>query len=114
MVRDNVEVPLMMQKCTQAIEKYGMRLQGVYRISGTTSKVAKLRERLDKGPSMIVGHFDRTFLKTKGRYGFRQSGRRGVGVRYQQCDECPQDVAPRAAGSFADVQFTPRIHRSCQ
>lgn len=49
MARDNVEVPTTVTKCCQAIEKYGMQTQGIYRISGTTSKVANLRQRLDKG-----------------------------------------------------------------
>lgn len=51
MARDNVEVPPIVEKCCQAIEKYGMNAQGIYRISGTTSKVANLRQRLDKGLS---------------------------------------------------------------
>lgn len=49
MARDGVDVPLVMEKCCVAIEKYGLRSQGIYRISGTMSKVAKLKERLDKG-----------------------------------------------------------------
>jgi hypothetical protein len=49
MARDNVEVPPIMVKCCEAIEKYGLSNQGVYRVSGTTSKVAGLRARLDKG-----------------------------------------------------------------
>ncbi|KAF9461544.1 Rho GTPase activation protein [Collybia nuda] len=48
MARDNAEVPPIVEKCCQAIEKYGMNTQGIYRISGTTSKVANLRQRLDK------------------------------------------------------------------
>ena len=49
MIRDNVEVPPLMQKCCEAIEKYGIRSQGIYRISGTTSKVTNLKQRLDRG-----------------------------------------------------------------
>jgi hypothetical protein len=49
MNRDNVEVPPIMEKCCSAIEKYGLQSQGIYRLSGTTSKVQKLKERLDKG-----------------------------------------------------------------
>ncbi|KAF8972672.1 GTPase activating protein [Flammula alnicola] len=48
MIRDNVEVPLIMVKCCEAIEKYGLRSQGIYRLSGTTSKVANLRQKLEK------------------------------------------------------------------
>src|SRR6202030_617752 len=49
MTRDNVEVPPIVEKCAAAIEKYGMELQGIYRLSGTTSKVQKLKEQLDRG-----------------------------------------------------------------
>ncbi|KAJ7603645.1 Rho GTPase activation protein [Roridomyces roridus] len=48
MARDNVEVPPIMEKCCQAIEKYGIESQGIYRLSGTVTKVANLRQRLDK------------------------------------------------------------------
>jgi len=48
MARDDVEVPPIMRKCCEAIEKYGSTLQGIYRLSGTTSKVAKLKQLLDK------------------------------------------------------------------
>ncbi|KAJ3887209.1 Rho GTPase activation protein [Lentinula edodes] len=48
MARDDVEIPLIMRKCCEAIEKYGLNAQGIYRLSGTTSKVAKLKQLLDK------------------------------------------------------------------
>ncbi|TFK52005.1 RhoGAP-domain-containing protein [Heliocybe sulcata] len=48
MARDGVEVPPIMEKCCEAIEKYGLRSQGIYRISGTVTKVNKLKEKLDK------------------------------------------------------------------
>lgn len=49
MIRDNVEIPLIVEKCCAAIEKYGLMSQGIYRISGTITKVLKLKEKLDKG-----------------------------------------------------------------
>ncbi|KAG7093520.1 hypothetical protein E1B28_007194 [Marasmius oreades] len=48
MARDDVDVPRIMKKCCEAIEKYGLESQGIYRLSGTTSKVAKLKQLLDK------------------------------------------------------------------
>jgi len=48
MTRDTVEVPRIMQKCCEAIEKYGMQSKGIYRISGTHSKIQKLKEKLDR------------------------------------------------------------------
>ena len=49
MDRDQVELPPILEKCCSAIEKYGLRSQGIYRISGMVRKVSILKERLDKG-----------------------------------------------------------------
>lgn len=54
MARDNVEVPLIMTKCCESIEKYGVRSQGIYRVSGMKSKVTGLKARLDKGEREIL------------------------------------------------------------
>ncbi|KAL4252043.1 GTPase activating protein [Abortiporus biennis] len=48
MARDDVDLPPIMVKCCDAIEKYGLQSQGIYRIGGTHSKVQKLKEKLDK------------------------------------------------------------------
>lgn len=66
MARDNVELPAVMEKCCQAIEKYGLRSQGIYRINGTARKVTLLKEKLDKGlllstiayVTMLIGSID--------------------------------------------------------
>ena len=49
MIRDGVEVPPIMVKCCEAIEKYGITMVGVYRISGMMGKVSRLKENLDNG-----------------------------------------------------------------
>ena len=49
MARDDVDVPPIVLKCCEAIEKYGLDQQGLYRINGTHLKVQKLKERLDRG-----------------------------------------------------------------
>lgn len=49
MARDDVDVPPIMLKCCEAIEKYGLSFQGIYRVGGTISKVKDLREKLEKG-----------------------------------------------------------------
>ena len=54
MNRDNVEVPPIMEKCCEAIEKYGIGMQGIYRVNGTVTKAAKLREKLDRGMSQSM------------------------------------------------------------
>ena len=49
MIRDSVEVPRVMQRCAESVEAHGLDSVGIYRISGSASKIAKLRERLDRG-----------------------------------------------------------------
>ncbi|CAL1715474.1 unnamed protein product [Somion occarium] len=48
LLRDDVDLPLIMVKCCEAIEKYGLHSQGIYRIGGTMRKVQELKEKLDR------------------------------------------------------------------
>lgn len=56
MVRDDVEVPTIVRKCCEAIEKYGLESQGIYRISGTSSKIQVLKQQLDRGTRVFRFH----------------------------------------------------------
>ncbi|KAI6108843.1 hypothetical protein EDD16DRAFT_1711835 [Pisolithus croceorrhizus] len=58
MARDQVELPPILEKCCVAIEKYGIRCQGIYRLSGMARRVGMLKERLDKG-NVIPFNVDR-------------------------------------------------------
>ncbi|KAI6010918.1 RhoGAP-domain-containing protein [Pisolithus orientalis] len=53
MARDQVELPPVLEKCCAAIEKYGIRSQGIYRISGMARRVGMLKERLDKDMNSV-------------------------------------------------------------
>ncbi|ORY33022.1 Rho GTPase activation protein [Naematelia encephala] len=48
LARDGVEVPKVVEKCAEAIEAYGLESMGIYRLSGTTSRVQALKNALDK------------------------------------------------------------------
>lgn len=47
MIRDQVEVPKIVVKCCEAVERYGIELQGIYRIPGTMTKIQELKRRAD-------------------------------------------------------------------
>ncbi|SNX87055.1 related to GTPase-activating protein beta-chimerin [Melanopsichium pennsylvanicum] len=47
MARDNVEIPPILEKCASAIEEIGIENMGIYRLSGTTSKVQKLKAKFN-------------------------------------------------------------------
>ena len=53
MARDDVDVPPILVKCCEHIEKYGLDQQGLYRVGGTHRIVQKLKERLDRGTFMV-------------------------------------------------------------
>ena len=55
MERDNVDVPKVLQKCVETIEAHGMDSQGLYRLSGTTSRIQRLRARMEKGTRGLTG-----------------------------------------------------------
>ena len=48
MARDGVDVPPILQKCAAAIEAVGIQSMGIYRLSGTTSKVQRLKQKFDQ------------------------------------------------------------------
>lgn len=47
MARDNLEVPAILEKCGAAVEAFGRENMGIYRLSGTTSKVQRLKAKFD-------------------------------------------------------------------
>ena len=48
MARDDVELPVILEKCCVAIEKHDLRSQGIYRINNMVQEEASLKEPSDK------------------------------------------------------------------
>ncbi|TPX67909.1 hypothetical protein SpCBS45565_g03438 [Spizellomyces sp. 'palustris'] len=53
MERDGVPVPAVVTKCIDCVEQSGMGVQGLYRMSGSTAQVQKLRMLLNKDPDTV-------------------------------------------------------------
>ncbi|KAG1151622.1 hypothetical protein G6F37_004903 [Rhizopus arrhizus] len=47
MERDKHEIPLIVTKCVEAIEKYGLKSVGIYRLSGTNTHIQRLKNDFD-------------------------------------------------------------------
>jgi hypothetical protein len=47
--RDGMAVPLIVQQCIQAVETYGLDLEGIYRQSGSLAHIQKLKGMFDTG-----------------------------------------------------------------
>jgi hypothetical protein len=49
MTRDGVDVPKVLEKCIEVIDTYGLDITGIYRLSGTTSRIQRLKAKIEKG-----------------------------------------------------------------
>ncbi|KAL8779561.1 MAG: hypothetical protein Q9213_006866 [Squamulea squamosa] len=48
--RDGSAIPLVVYQCLQAVELFGLDVEGIYRLSGSATHIAKLRAIFDNGP----------------------------------------------------------------
>ncbi|RDL31521.1 uncharacterized protein BP5553_09730 [Venustampulla echinocandica] len=51
--RDGSAVPMVLYQCIQAVDLFGLELEGIYRISGTASHITKLRAMFDNDASKV-------------------------------------------------------------
>ena len=47
--RDGSAVPMVVSQCLQAVDLFGLEVEGIYRLSGTASHITKLRSMFDNG-----------------------------------------------------------------
>ena len=53
--RDGSAVPMVVYQCIQAVDLFGLEIEGIYRLSGTSSHITKLKAMFDNGkPSTFV------------------------------------------------------------
>ena len=49
--RDGSAVPMVVYQCIQAVDLFGLEVEGIYRLSGTASHVTKIKAMFDNGTS---------------------------------------------------------------
>lgn len=52
--RDNSAVPMVVYQCIQAIDLFGLEVEGIYRLSGTASHITKLKAMFDNGKFHVL------------------------------------------------------------
>jgi len=52
--RDGSAIPLVVYQCIQAVELYGLEVEGIYRLSGSSTHVSKLKSIFDNGTSSVL------------------------------------------------------------
>ena len=51
--RDGSAIPLVVYQCLQAVDLFGLEVEGIYRLSGSTAHVARLRAIFDHGMTRL-------------------------------------------------------------
>ncbi|CZS98218.1 related to GTPase-activating protein beta-chimerin [Rhynchosporium agropyri] len=51
--RDNSAVPMVVYQCIQAVDLFGLEVEGIYRLSGTSSHVSKIKAMFDNDASKV-------------------------------------------------------------
>ena len=49
LTRDGSAIPLVIYQCIQAVDLYGLEVEGIYRLSGSSAHVSKLKSIFDNG-----------------------------------------------------------------
>ncbi|KUJ07371.1 RhoGAP-domain-containing protein [Mollisia scopiformis] len=56
--RDGSAVPMVVYQCIQAVDLFGLELEGIYRLSGTASHVTKIKAMFDNGKHNYASKVD--------------------------------------------------------
>ena len=51
--RDGSAIPLVVYQCIQAVDLYGLEVEGIYRLSGSSIHISKLKAAFDNGKSLL-------------------------------------------------------------
>lgn len=54
-IRDGSAVPLVVYQCLQAVDLFGLEVEGIYRLSGTASHVMRIKAMFDNGETSDIG-----------------------------------------------------------
>lgn len=53
-VRDGTAVPLLVYQCFQAVELFGLEVEGIYRLSGSANHISHLKAVFDNGNNSSI------------------------------------------------------------
>ena len=57
--RDGSAIPLVVYQCIQAVDLYGLEVEGIYRLSSSSAHVSKLRSIFDNGQQRFIEYLQR-------------------------------------------------------
>ena len=54
--RDHTPVPMVVSQCIQAVDLFGLEVEGIYRLSGTNSHINRIKAMFDNGIASLLYH----------------------------------------------------------
>ena len=116
--RDGLAVPMVVYQCIQALDLFGLNLEGIYRLSGSVPHVNKLKNLFDTGmqatwPRFLSSPLHK--LTTPGRLRLQQPRLpkpRELLPRRQQRGRPAQAILPGPARPAPHKRALHRLHRS--
>ena len=106
--RDALAVPMVVYQCIQAVDLYGLGVEGIYRLSGSLPHVNKLKNMFDTGKYLLNCYCHELGKLTEfSRLQLQQSGLPKPGEflpRREQCCRTAQAIFQRLAGASSDVR----------
>ena len=53
LLRENATLPFIVSQCVMAVDQYGLRTEGIYRVNGSATNIAKLKRMFDFEPQHV-------------------------------------------------------------
>ena len=108
--RDGSAIPLVVYQCIQAVDLYGLEVEGIYRVSGSSTHVNRLKAVFDNGIFIFLATSHNFELILHRFESSRFSQSRGFSSRCQQCNKLAQTVFPRITRPSHDSRSISKLH----
>jgi hypothetical protein len=92
--RDGSPVPMVVYQCIQAVDLFGLEVEGIYRIPGTSSHIQQMKALFDSGTCSSATHNIKQTLKNYRCLTGRLPKPRSLPARCQQCSWAVEAVLP--------------------
>jgi len=109
--RDGSPVPMVVYQCIQAVDMYGLEVEGIYRIPGTSTHIQQMKALFDSGMLLPMLRNANTVLKLSRCLSSRLSKSRNIPARCEQCCRPLEAILPGVARLAAHPRVLQQIHR---
>lgn len=111
--RDGSPVPMVVYQCIQAVDLFGLEVEGIYRIPGTSSHIQQMKALFDSGTCCSAKHNMENILIVRRCLTSRLPKPGSFPTRCQQCSWTTEAILPRATRPRSHKRILRQVHRRC-